>query len=103
MQAQPPVSILPLLCLWAIGGAIYDWRYKRRGGVRSTKHARISFWVSLSAAAGFLILLALRGTDAGIMGGLTADFSMGLVVVWQTWRWIVRRRHPLPPQGQGVQ
>jgi hypothetical protein len=96
MQTQAPASILPLLCLWAIGGAIFDWRYKRGGGARSTTNARISFWVSLFAGASFLVLLGLRGTDAGVLGGLTADFSMSFVVVWQTWRWIVRRRHPLP-------
>ena len=85
-----------LLMLWAIWGAIVDWRYKKRGGVRPTRVHKIALFSAISICVAALLDLHLGGLhDRGVgqMAGLL--FAQVLFPLWQFSRWRIRRKNPI--------
>lgn len=100
---DPFLGILTLVFLLAIGGAIADWRYARKGGVRSGNGDRILVW---TLAAVFLPFLIFYGYSLGTTGAtpestakstgeLTAYFSELVFIAYEFLRWRVRKKRPI--------
>ena len=109
---DPYRGILALFFLVAICGAIADWRYVKKGGMRSGNRDRILVW---ALAAIYLPILIFYGYSLGArgatlesigqsMGGLSFDFFALVFVVYEFVRWRVREKHPIAgtPKYGGV-
>lgn len=106
-------GILGMFFLLAIWGGIADWRYVRKGGVRSGNTVRILVW---TLAAVYLPIVILYGYRLGATGAtlesvgenageLTAHFFMLVFAAYELLRWRVREKHPIitsTPKYQGV-
>jgi drug/metabolite transporter (DMT)-like permease len=87
------------LILWAIWGAVADFRYQRRGGNKPTRADWGRLLVVVGLCLGLLVLLGSVGATAGALGGATAFLLTLVFAVWELGRWRVRRRHPLSKIG----
>lgn len=94
-QASSPVPGAALIL--AIWGAVVDWRYKHKGGKKSSKKDKLLFLTALGLVVAFFIVLGLIGVGdvAGIIGAATVDFAIVLFATWELGRWRVRRKNPL--------
>jgi len=95
---------LPLVALvLGILGAIHDWRYKRKGGKKPSRMAKILFRVGLALIVIlFVTVLALALTHEATAeqvaeSGMSAVTGIALLlfVVWEIGRWIARHNNPL--------
>ena len=96
--SEQPANPLPTIFLiLAVCGAVADWRYRRRGGVKSTKRDRVLFVVAISLCAALMIVLSLMGANSA---GLVAVIQIAIVLfmLWELDRWRIRRANPLPPR-----
>jgi drug/metabolite transporter (DMT)-like permease len=84
-----------LFLLWAFWGAIVDWRYKRRGGVRPTTKDRVLFLICFGVCLGGVLLLGYRGASADALGSLSGFLTIVLLSAWELGRWRIRRKHPV--------
>lgn len=100
---NPLEEILILLFLLAVCGALADWRYVRKGGVRSGKRDRVLVW---TIAAIFLAIVIFYGYGLGRMGAplesvasstgkLTSYFFLLVFIAYEFLRWRVREKHPI--------
>ena len=95
VNTQPP-NVSGIFILWAVWGAIVDWRYIRRGGLNPSRNDKLSVLAAIGLCIGAMVLLGVLGATAEAEGRLA---SMGVTVVFGLWefsRWRVRRKNPLP-------
>jgi hypothetical protein len=83
-----------IFLLWAIWGAIADWRYISRGGLSPTRKDKLFVLAAIGLSFAVMVLL-------GIMGGSTAGEIDTIVLLgtlifglWEFGRWRVRRKNP---------
>jgi hypothetical protein len=104
---NPFAGILSLFFLLAVCGAIADWQYVKKGGVRSGNRVRILVW---TLAAVFLPIVIFYGYSLGATGAtlesvgvstgeLTADFFELVFIAYEFLRWRVREKHPIIAGG----
>jgi hypothetical protein len=94
-QSNPGSGVLLLI---SIVGAIFDWRYVRAGGKRSTR-TDLKYLVGIVlAGVAILVWLGLRGASAGAIGSLTGFGFVFTFLAWEIARWNVRRKNPLSPK-----
>jgi hypothetical protein len=67
-------------------GAVFDWRYKRRGGLKPIKNDRVYFFVAVLFAAMLVILLGIRGSGAEALGLTSAFLTVLLLALWEIGR-----------------
>jgi peptidoglycan/LPS O-acetylase OafA/YrhL len=98
MNSAPLVVLV--LSVW---GAIVDSRYKRNGGKRPTRQAKILFLAAFLVVALFVTLMLIaplrpgsEETFAGAISGLTTVILILLFGAWELGRCIVRGKNPLP-------
>jgi hypothetical protein len=96
-NAAPPNPSNAIMMILGIVGAVLDWKYKRRGGVKPTKKARLYFLLAAVFCLAFLTFLGLRGASAESLGTLCGLLFIWLFALWELARWLVRRKNPLPP------
>jgi hypothetical protein len=98
--APPPSSIPAVLLILAVWGAIADWRYRRKGGTKSTKREKIFFMAALALVGAVFITFWLvggsRGAGPEISGYTAVPFTILLFATWELGRWRVRHKNPLP-------
>jgi len=85
-----------IFLLWAVWGAIANWRYVKRGGVRATR--RDKFWGLAAVGLGLAVIVffGARGASAESVGSMTATVGALIFLLWEFSRWRVRRKNPLP-------
>ena len=90
------MALQSALFVLAILGAIYDWRYKRRGGKRPSTSDRLLYLFALLLVAGFMVWLHVFGGESGdrILGQISV-IALRLFYAWEFMRWRVRREYPL--------
>jgi hypothetical protein len=93
-SSNPTSGSLMILAAW---GAVIDWRYKRRGGVKPTKKARLYLLVGVLVCGVFIGVLGIRGARAETIGYLTSSLGTLLFALWELSRLLVRRKHPVQP------
>jgi high-affinity Fe2+/Pb2+ permease len=98
-MTSPLPGVVLILAVW---GAIVDWRYKRKGGNKSTKRDRLFFLTALAVVVGVLIVWGLIGSGdvAGMIGETIPLLVIVLFATWELGRWSVRSKHPLPQGSQ---
>ena len=84
-----------LLLILAIVGAVVDWRYKKKGGLKPTGRDRLYLLVACLLCVALLTVLGIRGASAESLGSLTGLFLVVLFALWQLGRWRIRRKFPL--------
>jgi len=88
-------SLFNLSFVAAIVGAVVDRRYKKRGGVRPSRQHLLYLGVAGVACIALLVLLGAMGANARWLGRRLWDLCVLLFVLWELWRWSIRRAHPL--------
>lgn len=91
----PQVRPLGILLIASLCGAVVDWRYKRKGGKRSTAKQRIMFLSIIGAVALLFVALLALGADHYVIGETIVDVVILLFGLWEALRWRVRRHNPL--------
>ena len=99
LQETPPPSPLPgAVLILAICGAIADWRYRRKGGRKSSKRDKILFLIAVASVGVLFATFWFLGGSEGAGPAIQADVLIPLVVVlfgtWELGRWRVRRKYP---------
>jgi hypothetical protein len=94
-MTSPVPGIAFILAVW---GAVIDWRYKRKGGKKSTKKDRLLFLAALGVVIVSFVVLGLVGSGdgAGIIGETIPPLAIVLFALWELGRWRTRRKNPLP-------
>jgi hypothetical protein len=95
----PPPNFSSIFLLWAIWGAVVDWKYVRRGGARATRSDRLCGLAAVGLGAALLVFLGVRGASAESLGSITALVGTLVFSLWEFARWRVRRKNPLPIPG----
>jgi drug/metabolite transporter (DMT)-like permease len=84
----------------AIIGAVVDFRYKRKGGKKSSKKDLRWFGVAVLLIVAFYITLVVIGGSTyatpEIIGYTVVPIFGVLFAAWELGRWRVRRKNPLP-------
>lgn len=90
-----PFAVL-MLAIW---GAVVDWRYKRKGGKKTSKRDRLFFLAALGVVVAFFVVWAVIGVGdvAGMIGEATPLLAIVLFATWELGRWRVRSKSPIPP------
>ena len=96
-------SVPGVVLILAILGAVVDWRYRRKGGKKSSKKDWILFLAALAVLVVFFVVLSLIGVGdvAGAIGEATPFFAIVLFAAWELGRWRVRSKNPLPQSATG--
>ncbi len=90
------MGFIGIAFIFAVIGAAFDWRYKRKGGKRSSKESKIMFLVAIGLVAALYATLIFLGTSAGSIGYITPPILAVLFTLWELGRWRVRSKNPLP-------
>ena len=77
-------------------GAVLDWRYLKRGGLKPTRKQKLIAWATLAFCCVALILIGIFGSGY-FVGYVSVYFFITLFLLWEFQRWRVRRRHPARP------
>ena len=85
-----------ILLIFAVYGAVMDWRYQRRGGTKPSKHNWAMFGIALMLVAVLYITLYLLGASPFRIGEQIVFVSLLLFILWEMGRWRVRRKNPIP-------
>lgn len=75
--------------------AIFDSRYVRRGGVRSTRKEKSYFGLAVTLGVGLLVGMGLLGASADSLGQQIALLFPTLFGLWELRRFLTRESHPL--------
>jgi hypothetical protein len=108
LGTAPTSSPVPFAALMlSIWGAVVDWRYMRKGGKKPSKKDRLLFLFAFALVGALFGLLALLGNSggadvAGLIGMLSADFTLVLFATWELGRWRVRSKNPLPQSENAI-
>jgi S1-C subfamily serine protease len=92
-----------LLLILAIIGAFIDWRYRRKGGQKSSKRDRVLFFASVGLVAILLGILIFLGASAESVGEIVPPLAIVLFAGWELGRWRTRRKHPVGKRQQDLQ
>jgi hypothetical protein len=100
-------DILVLLSVLAVCGAVADWQYVRKGGVRSGKRDRILVWTLAALFLGIVIFYGYSLGRIGVpeesvaasCGELTSLFFFLVFIAYEFLRWRVREKHPIIADG----
>lgn len=96
-----PLSATPgMILMFGIVGAIIDWRYKRRGGVKPTTKDRIYLLIAVLLSIGMITVLAVIGVDPYALGTVCAYDTGVIFGLWELRRLHIRHTYPLPPPLQ---
>jgi hypothetical protein len=80
------LAVQPFILLWAIWGAIVDWRYKRDGGMRPTRKDRIFF--SVAVALCFAMFASLAMMRSGVALAHPTELLLSILFgLWELDRW----------------
>jgi hypothetical protein len=86
----------------AIWGAVEDWRYRRKGGKRSTTRDKLLFGLALLVVGVFVATYVYLGGSEGAGPDILGHASVPIVILlfgtWELGRWRVRRNNPLPTE-----
>lgn len=88
-----------IFLLWATWGAIANWRYVKRGGVRPTRSDKLYLLVAVGLGLMLLVFLGARGTSAYSIGSTMAFVGTLIFSLWEFSRWRIRRKNPLSVPG----
>lgn len=88
-----------IFLLWATWGAIANWKYVKRGGVRATRSDKVYGLVAVGLGLAVIVLFGVRGVSAESLGSITATVGTLIFSLWEFSRWRVRRKNPLPIPG----
>ncbi|SRR5713101_5003866 len=91
-QTIPNTGNLILLVL-AVCGAIADNRYKARGGKKAPKGTVLKLAVAFSI---LLVVFGLRDASLDSIIYLAVTFFVLGFAGYETWRWFVRKKNPVP-------
>jgi ribosomal protein S27AE len=83
-----------LLTLWALGGLVFDWIYRARGGVKPTSAEKKWFRVVYSLWVVVMILAGIRAGGA-VVANMLFLFIQYPLSIWEILRWRVRRKNPV--------
>jgi uncharacterized membrane protein SpoIIM required for sporulation len=87
-----------LIFLAAAFGAYFDWRYRRLGGLKSTRRDKQNLGAAVVlSVAGLVALWFLGGRVEGITDAATLVTSV-LFGLWEFARWRIRRANPIVPR-----
>jgi hypothetical protein len=95
----PMPNFSGIFILWAIWGAIANWRYVKRGGVRATRTDKLGGMAAVGLGLALIVFLGARGASAESLGSMTATIFALIFSLWELSRWRVRRNNPLPVPG----
>jgi hypothetical protein len=91
---------LPNFCgiflLWALWGAIANWRYVKRGGVKATRGEKLGGLAAVGLGLAVIGFLGAQGASAESVGSMTATVGSLIFSLWEFSRWRARRKSPLP-------
>jgi hypothetical protein len=90
----PPPNSSGIFLVWALWGALVDWRYIRRGGIRSSRNDKLGLLAAVGLGLALIVFLGFRGASAESLGSLTATIGILIFSLWEFARWRVRRRTP---------
>jgi hypothetical protein len=89
--------IIVLILIWAIWDAAIDYRYRKKGGMKSTR--RTKTWFGIVSVLPVLIIVRAF-TVSGEAAAHTVELFIPLLfAVWEFGRWRVRRLNPLPQKS----
>lgn len=88
-----------IFILWALWGAIANWRYVKRGGVRASRTDKLGGLAAVGLGLALIVFLGARGASAESIGSMTATIFALIFSLWEFSRWRARRRNPLPVPG----
>jgi cytochrome c biogenesis protein CcdA len=97
LQSANPSPVPGVVLILSVIGAIADWRYKRKGGNKSSKRERIMFLIALLLVVALFTVLTALGASAGGIGHVLPLFAIILFGTWELGRWRARRKFPLSP------
>jgi hypothetical protein len=92
MQAPHPLGLLILLVL-SLWAAARDSSYKRAGGLKPDRFAKIALLVAIGISISCLAVLYVW--SPGAAGTLTAVLSVVIFGLWELDRWRIRRKNPI--------
>ena len=93
---MPPTNLALSLLLWfAVIGAVRDWRYMRRGGVRPTTRGKRYVGLAIVLSMGGTLLAVFAGGAPEPLGRLAAYLLAAIFVAWEGWRGFIRAAHPV--------
>jgi len=93
---SPQPNMSGVLLLWALWGAVIDWRYIRRGGMRPSRNDKIGVLAALGFCTVVMALLGIRGASGESLGSMAGLCITLIFSLWEGARWRIRRRAPLP-------
>lgn len=84
------------LMFWlGVVGVVLDWRYIRRGGLGPTGAEKRGLLMAVAIVVVAIAGLAILGSRAEGLGGLSAFFTSVVVAIWSGNRYRIRRAHPV--------
>jgi hypothetical protein len=82
--STPSPNFYPVIfLLWSMWGAIVDWRYVRRGGVRATRNEGLYALVAMVLGLALIAILGARGVSAASLGSVTANVGTLIFSLWE--------------------
>jgi hypothetical protein len=90
-----PANLSGIFILWAIWGAIVDWGYVKRGGVRPTRNDKIGVLAAIGLSIVAMVALSLYGASPEALGHMTALLLALIFPLWEFARWRIRRKNPI--------
>ena len=97
----PPQNYSGIFILWALWGAIVDWRYIRRGGIKPNKNDKLGVLAAIGLCIAVIVFVGIRGASAESIGSMTGLFLTLIFSLWEFARWRIRRKNPLPKIPKG--
>ena len=82
--------MLFLIFLWALWGAVIDFRYQKNGGTKPTKRAWFILSIAVAAAVARVLVLWFGGAPPLSVRDQACALGMAIVIVWEFSRWQVR-------------
>ncbi len=92
----PLPNLSGIFILWALWGAIANWRYVKLGGVRATRTDKLGGLAAVGLGLALIVFLGARGASAESIGSMTATIFAVIFSLWEFSRWRVRRKNPFP-------
>jgi hypothetical protein len=84
------------LIFWvSVGAAVVDWRYVKKGGVRSTRREKVYGALAVGLCLLLLVAVGLSGVSAAVVGEVSFLPTVLILGIWEFHRFRVRRAHPL--------
>jgi hypothetical protein len=94
-EKQPADPATGFILLLAIGGAVVDWRYKRRGGLKPTRREYLCLGIAVLICVALILWMASIGRSPETLGHLTGFFLVVILGVWELGRWRIRKKNPV--------